>query len=74
MRRVAAHLGGRLVVAQTLIDDLAQQVVLGPGEKLDLGDELVAHPMDAAEDQRRAEASRPRRRHFERHFRPGERL
>jgi len=37
-----------IVLAQTLIDDLVQQIVVG--------DDLVPHPMHAAEHQRRAEA------------------
>ena len=45
MRHLAAHFGGRLVLAQALIDDLAQQVVVGPGEILHFGDQLGAHPM-----------------------------
>jgi hypothetical protein len=32
--RREADFGCRLVLAQTLIDDLAQQVVVGPGKKL----------------------------------------
>jgi hypothetical protein len=40
VRKRAAHLGRRLVFAESLIDDLAQQIVIGPSEKLDLGDEL----------------------------------
>ena len=39
----------RLVLVQTLLDDLAQQFVLGPGEGLDLCDELRADPMHAAQ-------------------------
>jgi hypothetical protein len=31
--------------AQTLIDDLAQKIVAGLGEVLDLGNELGPHPM-----------------------------
>src|SRR5947207_10156445 len=45
MRRGTADLGGRLVLAQPLIDNLPQQIVVGPGEKLHLGDELGPHPM-----------------------------
>ena len=45
----------RFVFAQSLIDHLAQQIVFGPGQKLDLGDEFRPHPMDAAENQRRSE-------------------
>src|SRR5207244_4261582 len=55
MRHLAPHLDGRLVLAQTLIDDLAQQVVAGPGEKFHLGDELGPYPMHAAEDKGRTE-------------------
>jgi hypothetical protein len=40
VRHRAADLGRRLVLAQTLIDHLAQQIVIGPGQKLDLGDQL----------------------------------
>ena len=49
MRHLAAHLGRGLVLPQSFIDHLAQQIVIGPGEKLDLGDELRPYPMDAAE-------------------------
>jgi hypothetical protein len=35
MRHLAAHLGRLLVLAQTLVHDLAQQIVVGPGQKLD---------------------------------------
>jgi hypothetical protein len=31
-----------------LVDDLTQQIVVGPGEKLHLNDGLGPHPMDAA--------------------------
>jgi hypothetical protein len=34
MRHQAPHLRCRLVLAQTLIDDLAQQIVIRPGQKL----------------------------------------
>ena len=44
MRHLAPHLSRRLVLAPALIDDLAQQIVLGPGEKLDLHDEVGADP------------------------------
>jgi len=50
-RLVAAHVSRWLVVAQADIDHLAQQIVLGPGQKLDLHDELGANPMHAAEHQ-----------------------
>ena len=48
--------GCRLVLAQALIDHLAQKVVAGPGEIFDFGDELGAHPLHAAQDQRRFES------------------
>jgi hypothetical protein len=60
MRHLTTHLGHRLVLAQSLT---AQQVVVGPGEIFDLGDELGRHPMHAAENERRAEAASARRRH-----------
>ena len=47
-RHLATDLSGGLVLAQALIDHLAQQIVFGPGEKLDVGDKLRAHPMHAA--------------------------
>jgi hypothetical protein len=56
-----AHPGRRLVLAQTLVHDLAQQIVVGPGQKLDLGDHFGPHPMHAAEHQRRSEAAGTRR-------------
>jgi hypothetical protein len=40
VRHRPAHFGRRLVLAQNLVDDLAQQIVLGPGQKLDFGDQL----------------------------------
>jgi hypothetical protein len=49
MRDLAPHLPGRLVLAQPFIDDLGQQIVLGPGKECNLGDELGPHPMDAAQ-------------------------
>ena len=30
----------RFVLAQAFVDDLTQQIVLGPGQEFDLGDEL----------------------------------
>jgi len=68
MRHRAPHLGRRLVLAQSLIDDLAQQIVVGPGQKLDLGHQLRPHPMHAAEHQGRSEATGARRRDLERHL------
>ena len=44
------HLGRRLVLAQPLIDHLAQQIVFGPGQKLDLGDQLGPYPMAFMDD------------------------
>jgi hypothetical protein len=38
----------RLVLAQALVDDLAQQVVVRPSEKFDLGDDLGPRPRHAA--------------------------
>ena len=38
----------RFVLAQAFVDDLTQQIVLGPGQEFDLGDELGPYPMDAA--------------------------
>src|ERR1700730_12467016 len=51
MWRRPAHLGRGLVLAQTLIDHLPQQVVVGPGEIFHLGDQLGPDPMHAAEDE-----------------------
>jgi hypothetical protein len=56
MRHRTAHVGRRLVLAQTFIDDLAQQIVAGPAEIFDFDDELGSHPMHAGEHQRRSEA------------------
>jgi hypothetical protein len=41
MRWRPPHLDRRLVLAQALIDDLAEQIVVGPVEKFDLGDARV---------------------------------
>ena len=57
MRHQVPHLRCRLVLAQTLIDDLAQQIVIRPGQKFHLGDELGPHPMHAAQNERRSEAA-----------------
>jgi hypothetical protein len=67
VRRLPAHLGRRLVLAQTLVNHLAQQIVVGPGEIFHLNDQLGPYPMHAAEDQWGSEAAVARRRHFERH-------
>ena len=50
----------------SFIDRLAQQIVLGPGEKLDLDNELGPHPMRAAEHEGQAEAGAARGRRIER--------
>ena len=39
MRHLGPHLARRLVLAQPIVDDLAQQIVIGPGQKLDLGEQ-----------------------------------
>jgi hypothetical protein len=62
MRHRAAHLDGRLVVTQALINDLTQEVVVGPGQEFDFGDKLGPHPMHAAEHERRSKTGRARRR------------
>ena len=64
----------RFVLAQAFVDDLTQQIVLGPGQEFDLGDELGPYPMDAAQDQRRSEAAVARRRDIERHLGRRQRL
>jgi hypothetical protein len=74
MRHLPPHLGRRLILAQPLIDDLAQEIVFGPGQELDLGDQFAPHSMHAAENQRPAEAAVARRRHIERHCAGRERL
>jgi hypothetical protein len=74
MRHRPADLGRGLVLAQSFVHNLAQQVLIGPSEKLDLGDEFGPDPMDAPEHQRRAEAAGARRRRFERHFVRNQRL
>ena len=50
MRHRTAHFGRRLVLAQTLVSHLAQQIVVGPGEIFDFRDKLGPHPMHAAEN------------------------
>jgi hypothetical protein len=44
MRRRTPHLPRRLVLAQPFIDHLPQQIVVGPGQELDLGDPARAAP------------------------------
>src|SRR5215472_13754965 len=65
---ITPHIGGRLILAQAFIDDLAQQIVAGPGEIFHLNDELGPYPMHAAELERRTEAAVARRRNRKRHF------
>jgi putative oxidoreductase len=48
MRHCAAHLRRRLVLAQTFVNHLPQQIVVGPGEIFDFGDQLGPHPMHTA--------------------------
>jgi hypothetical protein len=51
----SANLGRRLVLTQTPVNDLPQQVVVvGPGEVLDLSDKFGPHPMHAAKHQHRS--------------------
>jgi hypothetical protein len=52
MRHVAADVVRRLVLAQAFIDDLAQQIVFGPGQEFHFGDDLGFHPMQAAQNKR----------------------
>ena len=57
LRQLTAHVGSRLVLAQSFIDHLAQQIVAGPGKIFHLDDQLGPDPMHAAEFERRAEAA-----------------
>jgi hypothetical protein len=50
MRRRTADFGRGLVFAQTLINDLPQQIVVGPVRYLTIGDQLEPHPLDAAQN------------------------
>ena len=74
MRQFAAHVGRRLVLAQTFIDHLAQQIVAGPGEIFHFNHKLRPYPMHAAELERRSESAAARRWHRERHFVDHQRL
>jgi hypothetical protein len=60
VRNRAAHFGRRLVFALTLIDDLPLEIIVGPGEELNLGDELRPYLMHPAQHQRRTEAAAAR--------------
>ena len=48
----------RLVLAQAFIDDLAQEIVFGPGQELDIDNKLGPDPMHAAENEWRSKAGR----------------
>jgi hypothetical protein len=48
------HLSRRLVVAEPLEHDLAQEAVIGPGQEGDLGHERRLHPMHAPQLERPA--------------------
>jgi hypothetical protein len=74
VRYRTADVRGGLVLAQAFVNDLAQQVVLGPREVFHFRDQLGPHPVDAAQDQRRSEAAIARRRNIERHLRRRQRL
>lgn len=45
VRHLAPDVPGRLVLSQTLIDYLPQQIVFRSGEELHFGHELGPHPM-----------------------------
>ena len=63
-----ADLGPRPVLAEPFVNDLTEQIVLSPGQILDLRDEFGSHPMDAAQDERRTKPASARRRDVERHL------
>ena len=46
-RHLPPYISWRFILAQPFIDHLPQQVVFGPGQELDLGDQLGPHPMHA---------------------------
>src|ERR1700738_1799135 len=70
----SADCGRIFVLAQTLINHLAKQVIVRPAQILHLNHKLGSNPMHAAEDKWRTKAAGPRRRHIERHLGDGERL
>jgi hypothetical protein len=74
VRNGTADLARIFVLAQTLINHLAKQVIVRPGQIFHLNHKLRLNPMHAAEDERRTKAAGPRRRHIERHLGGGERL
>jgi hypothetical protein len=47
-KRVDDAVAEAKVLVGRRLDDLTQQIVLGPGQEFDLGDELGPHPTDAA--------------------------
>jgi hypothetical protein len=62
MRYRTTNLGSVLVLARTFVDDLPEQIVVGPGQEFNLGDQLGLHSVHAAEHERRTEAVRSRSR------------
>jgi hypothetical protein len=63
VRNRTADLGSRLVLAQTDVNHLTEQVLIRPGQIFDLGHQLGPDPMHAAEHERRAKPACPRQRH-----------
>jgi hypothetical protein len=53
-----AHLNRIFILAKTLVDDLAEQVIVRPSQVLDLGYKLRANPVHAAQHERSTEALR----------------
>ncbi len=60
--RLPPDLAGRLVLAQSDKDSVAEQRLVGPTEIGDLGDEFGSHPMHLGQGQRAAKPAPPRRR------------
>jgi len=56
-RQRTYHLTRRLILAQSLINDLPQQSVVGPGEESHFGHKFGPQPVDARQDERRAKAA-----------------
>src|SRR5437764_455645 len=71
VRYRTADVSSGLVLAQAFIDNLAQKIVLGPGEVFHFRDQFRPHPVDSGQDKRRSEAAVTRRRLVKRH--PGRR-
>ena len=65
-RHFLSHLRRRLVRSEPNIDRLSQELVGGPGEIGDLGDEPRLDPMDLRKNERRAKAGLARRRRAQR--------